>query len=53
MSKKQGKVETEVSEVTEDDVISTFGVTKDQMLEAAKILETEGTPNIWDILQPD
>ena len=40
--KKQGKVEAEVSEITEDDMINTFGVTKDHMLEAAKILETEG-----------
>ena len=40
--KKQGKVEAEVSEVIEEDVISTFGVTKDHMLEVAKILETEG-----------
>ena len=40
--KKQGKVEAEVSEVMEEDIISAFGVTKDHMLEAAKILETEG-----------
>ena len=37
--KNQGKVEAEVSEVTEEDVISAFGVTKDHMLEAAKILD--------------
>ena len=42
--KKQGKVEAEAQvEVTEKDVISTFGVTNlDHMLEVAKILETEG-----------
>ena len=40
--KKQGKVEAEVSEVMEEDVINTSGVTKDHMLQAAKILETEG-----------
>ena len=40
--KKQGKVEAEVSEVMEEDIINDFGVTKDHMLEAAKILETEG-----------
>ena len=51
--KKQGKVEAEVSEVTEESVISTFGVTKDYMLEAAKILEAEGNiknlgdPSAW------
>ena len=51
--KKQGKVEAEVSEVTEEDVISASGVTKDHMLEAAKILETEGNtknlghPSAW------
>ena len=39
--KKQGKVEAEVSKVTEEDVAKTFGVTKDHMLEAAKILQTE------------
>ena len=40
--KKQGKVDAEVSEVTEEDVISVLGVTKDHMLEAAKILGNEG-----------
>ena len=44
--KKQGKVEAEVSEGTKEDIISTFGVTKDHMLEAAKILETEGNTKI-------
>ena len=39
--KKQGKVEAEVSEVTEEDVAKAFGVTKDHMLEAAKILQAE------------
>ena len=39
--KKQGKVEAEVSGVMEENVINAFGVTKDHMLEAAKILETE------------
>ena len=39
--KKQGKVEAEVSEVTEEDVAQAFGVTKDHMLEAAKILQAE------------
>ena len=47
--KKQGKVEAEVSEVTKDAVISAFRVTKDHMLGAAKILETEGdTENSGD-----
>ena len=40
--KKQGKIEAEVSEVTEEDVINAFGVRKDHMLEAAKMLEAEG-----------
>ena len=39
--KKQGKVNAEVSKVTKDDIINVFGVTKDHMLEAAKILGTE------------
>ena len=39
--KKQGKVEAEVSEVTEEDVAKVFGVTKAHMLEAAKILQAE------------
>ena len=39
--KKQGKVEAEVSEVTEEDVAQAFGVTKDYKLEAAKILHAE------------
>ena len=40
--KKQGKVDAKVDEVTKDDVINAFGVTKDHMLEAAKILSNEG-----------
>ena len=36
--KKQGKVQAKVSEVTEEDVAKAFGVTKDHMLEATKIL---------------
>ena len=40
--KKQGKVNAEVSKVTKDDIINAFGVTKDHMLEAAKILGNEG-----------
>ena len=39
--RKQEKVEVEVSEVTEEDVAKVFGVTKDHMLEAAKILQAE------------
>ena len=47
--KKQGKVEAEVSEVTEEDVAKAFGVTKDHMLEAAKILQAEeNTKNSGD-----
>ena len=47
--KKQGKVEAEVSEVTEEDVAKAFGVTKDHMLEAAKILQAEeNTENLGD-----
>ena len=45
--KKQGKVEAEVSEVTEEDVAKAFGVSKNHMLEAAKILQAEeNTPNL-------
>ena len=40
--KKQSKVDAKVSEVTEDDIINAFGVTKDHTLEAAKILGNEG-----------
>ena len=47
--KKQGNVEAEVSEVTEEDVAKVFGVTKDYMLEAAKILQAEeNTENLAD-----
>ena len=38
---KQGRVDTEVSQVTKEDVIGTFGVTKDHILTAAKILGNE------------
>ena len=40
--KKHGKVDAEVSKVTEDDVINVFQVAKDHILEAAKILSNEG-----------
>ena len=40
--KKQGTVEAKVNEVIEEDVINAFGVTKDYMLEAPKMLEAEG-----------
>ena len=33
--RKQGKNNTEVSEITEYDMFSTFGATKDHMLKAA------------------
>ena len=39
--KKPGKINTEVSEITKYDMISTFGVTKDHMLKVAEILGTE------------
>ena len=39
--RKQGKINTEVSEITKDDMINAFGVTKDHMLKAAKILGKE------------
>ena len=45
--KKQGKIDTEVSKITEDNMISTFGVTKDHMLKAAEILgKEENTKNL-------
>ena len=34
--KRQGKINTEVGEITEDDMISAFGVTKDHMLKASE-----------------
>ena len=44
--KKQGKVNAEVSEVTEENLIEAFGVTKDHMSKAAKILgKGENTEN--------
>ena len=36
--KKHGKVDTEVSKITEGDLVETFGITKDQMIKAGKIL---------------
>ena len=39
--RNQGETSTEVSEIMEDGMINAFGVTKDHMLEAAKILEKE------------
>ena len=36
--KNQGKVNTEVSEITKGDLIEVFGVTKNQMVKAVEIL---------------
>ena len=36
--KNKGKVETEVSEITEGELVEAFGITKDQMVRAAEIL---------------
>ena len=48
--KKQGKVDTEVSETTEGDLIEAFRVTKNQMVKAAEILakdkNTENSGNL-------
>ena len=44
--KKQGGASTEVNEITEEDLIEAFGVTKNQMLKAAEILvKDENTKN--------
>ena len=49
--KKQGKVNAEVSEVTEENLIEAFGVTKDHMSKAAKILgKGENTENSGGLL---
>ena len=39
--KKQGKVNTEVSEITKGDLVEAFGITKDQMIKAGKILSKD------------
>ena len=45
--RNKGKISTEVSEITEDDMINAFGVTKDHMLKAAEILgKEEKTENL-------
>ena len=36
--KKQGKAQTEVSEIREEDLVEAFGIFKDQMVRAAEIL---------------
>ena len=36
--KNKGKMETEVNEITEGELVDAFGVTKDQMVRAAEIL---------------
>ena len=45
--KKQGKMDAEVSKVTEEDCIGAFWVTKDHMPKAAEILgKEENTENL-------
>ena len=49
--KKQGKVNVEVSEVTEENFIEAFGVIKDHMTKAAQILgKGENTKNLGSLL---
>ena len=44
--KKQGKVDTDVSKITEGDMVRAFGITKDQILKAGEILgKNENTEN--------
>ena len=44
--KKHGKVDTEVSKITEGDLVEAFGITKDQMIKAGEILgKNENTKN--------
>ena len=49
--KKQGKVNAEVNEVTEENIIEAFGVTKDHMSKAAEMLgKGENTKNSGSLL---
>ena len=45
--RKQGKINTEVSQIMEDDMINAFRVTKDHMLKAAEILGKEEKTKIF------
>ena len=45
--KKQGKMDTEVSKITEGDMVQAFGITMDQMINAGEILgKNENTENL-------
>ena len=47
--KKQGIAQTEVSEVSEGDLVEAFGITKNQMTRAAEILtKDENTEKLGD-----
>ena len=47
--KKQDMINTEVSEITEDDMISAFEVTKDNLLKTAETLgKEENTKNLGE-----
>ena len=39
--RKQGKVKADISKVSKEDVSKTYGITKDHMIEDAKILQAE------------
>ena len=51
--KKQGKIDTEVSKITEGDLVEAYGITRDQMIKAGEILgknkntEKLGNSSAW------
>ena len=47
--KKQGVAQTEVSEISEGDLVETFGIAKNQLIRAAEILtKDENTEKLGD-----
>ena len=48
--KKQGVAQTEVSKISEGDLVETFGITKNQMIRTAQILtKDENTKKLGDL----
>ena len=51
--KKQGIAQTEVSEISEGDLVEAFGITKNQMVRAAEILAKDKNTKNWETHHSD
>ena len=51
--KKQGIAQTDISEISEGDLVEAFGITKNQMTRAAEILAMDQNTKNWETHHSD